>query len=300
MSNMLSNCELTFWNSERTDPPTVDAVRSHLSANGLNPQRAPDVSESTAFRRACDSFRSKELTVRPFVRKADSVLCCQFDKEIQDEGRLSRQLIAVHSLVVGEIAVTIECDRGTHVYGIEEAYMVARNHYTSNDVSKVIQAILDKDGLGAYTPKKNGGVYFVPVKPEAADLLTRIERFASALSVRFLRYQIPDTGVQREEIADAIGQSFADEITTHAEAIAEYSDGTKLGVIENRRTAIQATDASMNRLRTLMGGRYNHCRDQMRELLLQLAEVEKAIVASQNESANQIPEPAGRRILVDA
>jgi hypothetical protein len=107
---------------------------------------------------------------------------------------------------------------------LQEGFRQTSVTYTWADVSKVIQAILTKDGLGAYSPRKAGGVYFAPVNPAATDLLDRIERFATALGVRFLRYQVPDTDAQRAEIADAISAGVMVEINAHADAIGGYSE----------------------------------------------------------------------------
>ena len=126
-----------------------------------------------------------------------------------------------------------------------------RTHYTGADLSKVIQAILTEDGLGAFQPRKGGGVYFVPVKPEAADLLDRIAKFAEAVQVRFLTYTVPDTAAQRQEIAEAIAVAFFAEVAQHAECVVGYDLTTKGGIIENRKEAIEATMKQMDKLRGL-------------------------------------------------
>src|SRR5262249_38255260 len=132
---------------------------------------------------------------------------------------------------------------------------------------------------------------------EAADLLTLIERFATAVSVRFLTYTVPYTAAQREEIADAIAQSYRDDINTHAEAIATYTHETRLGTISNRREAIQVTYEHMGRLRNLMNGRYESLRQQMADLLNKLRNLETEIETRAEQAAHEQQQAGGRRIV---
>ena len=78
--------------------------------------------------------------------------------------------------------------------------------------------------------------------------------------MRFLVYAVPDTSAQREEIADAIAQSYRDEISQHRDAIKDYTWETKTFVFTNRHEAIKATAAHMEKLRGLMNGRYDEFR----------------------------------------
>lgn len=296
--SVLTNVELCFWNLDKGEPPSIDMVRARLTENHLNPERAVSTAEATAFRRAASAVSSKEVVTRCFTRKADSVLVVQIDSEVQDEGRLHRRFVAQYALTpIDDSPSMPELIAGNHVDGFIEAFDHATTHYVWGDVSKIIQEILKNDGLGAYSPKKNGGVYYVPVSPASPELLNRIGRFTDALHVHFLRHQVPDLTAHREEIAEAIAQAYLDEIASHAESIAGYSEDTRPGVLENRRTAIQATDASMQRVRNLMNGRFAIARESMRELLAKLAEIEARIEAKTTQG-QQEARIGGRRNIV--
>jgi hypothetical protein len=289
--SVLANVELCFWNLDAGDPPRVSVVRERLADHDLNPERAPDVAPATAFRRAVEAARSKEVLARVYTRQTDSLLCAQLDLERQEGHGLQRRRLAIYQLEEGVVRLV----EGAEQDGLHDNYAAARATYTWADVSKVIQAILLKDGLGAYSPRKSGGVYFVPVKPEAADLLARIERFAGSLGVRFLRYQVPDTEAQRHEIADAIAHSFEDELAAHEAAIAGYTPETRPGVVQNRRLAVAQTAALMERLQPLLvpggiHGRVAQLLVKVHQLGVQLDAVEAAIAA-------YAPAPRGRRIV---
>lgn len=242
---VLSNVEIALWNLGRANPPVTQA-REQLSAASLDPARAEDVPESTAFRRAVDSLKEKDVLGRIWTRKADSLLCAQLDREHEEEGELRREQLGIYALRDGRPQI----ERGRALPELDAAYQHALDTYTGADVSRVLKAVLEKDGYGAYSLRP--GVYVCPVNPTATDLLDRLERFASSLSVRFLRYQIPDTGAQRGEIADAIQASLAADLDAHAEAIAAYSSETKPGHLDNRADGITHTQEIISRLSHLI------------------------------------------------
>lgn len=280
----LPNVSLVFWNLDVKTPPHLDAVRAALTENGLDQTRAAEIPSTTAFQRAASATKSKTIEAKTFTSKESGRPRCQIEELTEQDGRLRRSFIGQWEL--DETTDTPRIIAGTPSDDFRASFENAKTHYAGADISKVIQNILTKDGLGAYSPRKNGGVYFVPVAPTAADLLQKIERFADALSVRFLVYAVPDTSSQREEIADAIAAHFLDSIAAHANAIAGYNAETRPGIIENRRAAIQQTDTDMAKLRPLMNGRFATCRDEMRRLLARLSELDAAIVAETERQAN--------------
>jgi hypothetical protein len=235
--------------------------------------------------------RTKDILARVYTRKADSLLCAQMDLERQEGGGLERRRLAIYQLQDGEVRLV----EGTDQDGLCNHYAAARNTYTWADVSKVIQSILLKDGLGAYSPRKNGGVYFIPVKPEAVDLLDRIEGFASSLGVRFLRYQIPDTDAQRHEIADAIAHFFEEELAAHETAISTYTQETRPGVVQNRRQALAQTAAMMERLQPLLI--HGQIHNRLAQLLVQVHQLGVMLDTVDAAIAAYVPAPRGRRVI---
>lgn len=281
----LPNISLVFWNLDVKEPPHVDTVRDALRSNGLPEERAADIAPSTAFSRAAQTFKTKETEAKTYTSKETGRPRAQLDTLTEEDGRLRRAFLASFELDEDETPRHVA---GASVDTFENAFNMARTHYTGADISKTIQAILKDDGLGAYSPRKNGGVYFVPVAPTAADLLSRIEKFAAALSVRFLVYSVPDTDSQRAEIADAICDAFGQEIDQHASAAAEYTTATRPGILENRRTSIQATYEAMGRLRNLMNGRYSLLQDRLRDALKRIHDIETARAAEEDAERERI------------
>lgn len=291
----LQGIYLTLWNLDVKDQPTISQVRAHLEANGLNPERAEDVPASTALRRAASELKTKESDVKVFTSKKTDRLRAQFDALIEnEEGQIRRKFVALYELS--------ENDRPEYVGGevlseIPAAFDKALTTYTGADLSRVIQNILKEDGLGSYSPRKGGGVYFVPVKPEAQDLLQRIERFAQAVQVRFLTYSIPDTQAQRAEIAEAIADAYANQVGEHGAAIAEYTPETREHIFANRREALQATRKALDSVALFLNGRYASLCQDLEDLNVKLTNAENARKAQQDYEANQNRAQGRRRIV---
>jgi len=285
--SVLSNVELIFWNLGESAPDVYQA-RASLAAADLNHNHAENVPPSTAFRRAAKALAGKDTLARFWTRKSDGVLCVQIDSERENgDGRLHRDTLAVYALC-GDLPQLVN---GMPIDNMAEAYQAATRQYTGGDVSKIIQDILTKDGLGAYSPRKTGGVYFVPTDRGAPHLLPRVEQFAEAVGIRLLRYQIPDTGAQRDEIAQAVADSINLDLDGHGEAIAAYTTDTKAGHVANRREAINSTEALIERLAHLLGAKTFDLRSRIADLRAKLDDL-----AQEMESARQTSAP-GRRIV---
>lgn len=283
----LSGVELCFWNLEKA-ASTVAHAKSALSANGLNPDRAEPVPDATAFRRAVNKMASgKETLVRFWTRKKDSALCAQIDHEAENgDGKLSRKFKARCVMTVAEDgAINFDVDGDASDNELRTAQYDATQTYIGGDISKIIQEIVTKDGLGAYSPRKNGGVYFVPVKPDAQDLLDKIEAFSKAVGVRFLRYEIPDTGEQRAEVAQAVADSLNADLDAHGQAIAEYAETTKLAVLDKRAEAINYTRDMVQKLWTLIPVQAGDLNSRIEDLRAKLADARSAAEAAKEKAA---------------
>jgi hypothetical protein len=285
---------LAFWNLDVRDQPTVEAVRESLVANRLEPARAQDIPASTAMRRAADLLKSKTIEARTWTCQKTDRTRTQIDELVEHDGQLKRVFVGQYELD--------EHDCPRHVAGAEQALFLpafeeAAGHYTGADLSRVIKSILDKDGLGAYSPRKGGAVYFVPIKPEAADLLERITRFAASVQVNFLTYEVDDTAGQRTEIASAIANTYQAEIDTHTKAINDYNLETKPGIVDNRREALKSTGSAMARLQGLMNGRYEAFRDTLATLEAKLLKIDTDRAANEAAVSHQ-QRTGGRRRIV--
>lgn len=290
-SQTLSNVELVFWNLGGDQARSVATARHALSVNGLNVDRAEYVPDSTAFRRAVKHFADgKETLVRFWTRKTDSVLCAQIDRENENgDGKLHREYRGRAELHSEGVIDYVGDGNGL---ALSTQFEEAKRNYTGADISKVLMDVITKDGLGAYSPRKNGGVYFVPVRPDAQDLLDRIGNFCNAMGVRFLRYQIPDTGEQRAEVAQAVADSLGMDLEAHAAAIAAYTPDTKLGHLDNRAEAIAYTASMVTKLWHLIPSQATDLNARIAKLREDLGKARATIEAQLAAKA-----PARRRIV---
>ena len=234
--NTLRDVELAMWTPEpESKPPMVSEVRNALRNYDFDAAHAADVPHTTAFRRAVKAEESKDIKATLW----------------KDKGRVHAQLdrlTPAGEVVKRDLVATYEAgDR----YGLSIDEFA--EFYTWADVSKVIQAVLAKDGLGAFSPKKNGGVYFVPTI--GSHVLDRLQAACAQFGLRLLRYGIPDNSIQRDEIAAAIHAALLADIELHAQAIAAYDVDTKPIVLTERRERLTAVTAQIDRLANHLNGR---------------------------------------------
>jgi hypothetical protein len=276
LMSLLNNVELVMYTPmQDATPPTVAHMRDALAHHGFKRERADDVPDSTAFRRAVKNKEDKEHKATVWQ---NGKLRGQLDRlEPQDDGTIRRVWIGKWSMDENGFV-----DGGLEVAPFRERYVWA-------DISGIIQEILKRDGLGAYTPRRAGGIYFVPVSN--ADLLDRLEQCCSSIGLSLLRYQVPDTSAQRSEVADAIATSLLADCDAHAEAIAGYSpETTKGGIVANRLEAVSQTGALANRLTPHLGDRAAPIFERIVALVAQANAVAAAIQAYR-------PVSGGRRIV---
>ena len=273
--SVIRNVELVMW-STRGEPPTVADVRAALQQYGFSAERAEDIPETTAFRRA---VKAKEVKQESRVTVWDNGrIHAQLDRLIQDGDRIRREFVESWKMA----------EDGT-VIGSPLDVAERRLNYIWSDVGSVIRQVLDKDSLGAYTPRKAGGVYFVPVRSK--DFLDRLENVCRSIGLLFLRYQIPDTEEQRSEVADAVFQNLTLEIDAHEVAVKSYAhDRTPAGFVRNRDDSIAATVSLIGRLAEHLGGRATALTERCAALRKQCEEMVAAIESYR-------PVSSGRRIV---
>jgi hypothetical protein len=275
----LSGVELATWTSEG-DPPTVVATREALAAAGFDRAFAEDVPTSTAFRRAAAALaEGKDRKVSTYSK--DEITYAQLDalSVCETDGRIMRQRIGGWKL---------EGEDVTALTGDDLDIGPALASYTWGDVTSILRAVMEKDGAGSYALKRNGGVYVVP--SGAADFLSRLESFASAVNLRFLRFLIPSQDKYRAEVSEAIANQVYADLDQHAEAIGSYSDSTKLGVMDNRHDAIVQTEALLQRVSPWLSATADLAlRERIGRIDMQLAAA-RAVAEAHRPAAN------GRRI----
>lgn len=289
---ILSNVRLVYWaldgGDDGIDVSIVDA-KSYLESASLKRDRAEEIAESTAFRRAVAKVTGKvpgtERTLFPrfWTRKTDGMLTVKIMQQEQNEsGKLDVSDYAEYELTEQSGVRQINGPNDQYVR-LRASYNHATNHYNASDVTKIIQKVLVEDGLGAYPCKPNGGVYFVPLRPGAEDMLTKLTNFCRDCGTRFLTYDVPDIASQREEIAAAAFRSITSDLDIHATAIVAYGAETKKGILENRRTSLTATAELVTSLSSLLNGKATELQARITELRGMVDAKEKLI----NEAKKQ-------------
>ena len=253
MAELMNNVELVMWNLGEGDPPTVTSVRNSLEQSGLSRSHAADIPLSTAFRRACDELRSDNTQI--LIRKIDDDLHCQVNNLLSDGKRLRAEIVGLYRCHSTRQIRAVDYDSDTELASKLQLLMEERLvRYQWGDLSKVVQDVVTKCGLGAYSPRRSGGVYFIPINPSCPMLLDQIESFSNRVGIRFLRYSVPDSAAQRQEIMDAIAAGMEQEIDTHRQAITEYNNPTT-SILDKRLAAIETTKVLVNRLTEHLGSR---------------------------------------------
>ena len=280
--SVLTNVELVMWSPvPNTAPPTRRQAQQALMTESFDPARAFEIAGTTAFRRAVKCKESK--TLKATVWGKSPTVHAQLDRLVEDPSseRIRREFVANWNYAE---------ERTPPIEGTQslEEFELCRIQYTWGDLTQVVQTILTQDGLGAYTPRRAGGVYFVPVR--SLELLDRLERACRVMGLNLLRYQVPDTEAQRAEVSDAIVAGLSAEIDAHQEAIEGYNvDSTPAGFVERRREAITQTAGLVTRVGGFLNGHAVELQDRLTALDLRCAE----LITSINQSR---PTGGGRHV----
>lgn len=278
MVQVMTNVELCLWNAGEGDPPSVRSVRDALERAGLSTTHAEDIPTTTAFRRACDSLRKKDRLIRVF--KKDGDLHAQFDNEMLTGNKLQRTVMGVYRCHPTNRILGINTDDDQDLESeLQGNFNISLYTYEWGDVSTVIQSVISKCGLGAYSPRKSGGIYFIPANPDRPALLDQIERFCEYVDIRFLRYVVPDTETQRSEIMDAVSAGIEQDVIAHETAIAEYTDASS-AILEKRKNAIDSSLHLLRKLQGLLGARYDALFDRLTDAKERVAEMKTALTGT--------------------
>ena len=293
----LNNVELVMLRLPKCDETPINRVADLLEMHGFSRDRAETIPSTTAFRRAVAKMRdgAENLAAYCWTAKADKVLRGQLDSITETPNGIVRErLCAWHLAESGP-----ETD-----YGVEELmshYDAALSHYTRADIGAIVRRVIDTDGLGAYNPKDEDGcvkgVYFVPVRPDAQDFLTRLEAFSSSVGLRLLRYSIPDTDAQKQEIAGAIASSLWVDLHDQIESIKQYSSDTREGILDNRAAMLDAAESNAERMRDWLGTNIGRIRTALANARTELDAARQRIIDAQ--AAIHVP-TGGRRIVMSA
>lgn len=291
----IERVKLVMWNTplakEVAFRPTIEATRRKLRESDLPDTYADDISDTTAFRRAADQCRAPDIQSRCF-KGADGELYVQIDKLTPESDAESAKLrqtnkgVWKHS-VNGPQRVRGFDQQTDDLLTLE--YNTAKTTYEYSDIGRMLMQIITKEGLGIYSPRRAGGVYFVPTDDSCLTLIDRLNTFCNSLDVRLLVYSIPDTETQRHEIAEAIAAGIAVEVAQHREAIEAYQPMTRMETFANRRFLMSQTGLLAVRLSQYLNGHMGVIGDA-------LGALEKRIQALEAEAANMV-QNTGRRVM---
>lgn len=238
----LEGIELVMWSPENgAEPPMVSAVREALTNAGLNPERAEGIAVTTAFRRAVKALETEKS--RAVIWDVDHTLYGILEEVVPDGESLRRTEVNRWKMFADVIVGDRDVLRADY----------HRACYTWADVSVAIQRILKKDALGAYSPRRSGGIYFVPSADKT--ITERLERAMSTIGLRFLRYEVPDTESQRNEVREAICDNLSRDLKDHEDAIAAYTGDTMELTVNNRREKLAEFESMIRSLSAHLNGR---------------------------------------------
>lgn len=290
----LQGVELALWNmppaKEQEFRPSIESTRRMLRDAEIPDRYAEDIPDTTAFRRAADQCRAPDIEARCF-KHDDGNLYVQIDQlapeSDSESARLRRTTKGVwkHTLA-GPVRVRGYDSATNEMLTLE--YDTAKSTYEYADIGRMLMQILIKEGLGIYSPRKAGGIYFVPTDAACRNLLNRVELFCQSMHVDLLRYAVPDTEAQRHAIGDAIAAGISVDVAAHKESIEAYSVTTRPESFANRRNLMAQTAQLLIRLSTYLNG-------HAVEFGRQLDELEQSLKTIEAEQAAHVP--SGRRVL---
>lgn len=305
MAETLSNVELLMCAPQKGEnPPTVGAMKRSLAERGFPEDLAGEIPVTTAFRRAVQAVKAAyeqaaedgtKLTIKATCAEGkDRKTFGQIEQVIADENGISRKKIAVWTMTVSEDGQP-ELS-GPDLDRLNLSYH--RSTYTWADLTGIAREAMKKHLAGSYSPRPNGGVWFVPIP--SREQIDRLDRAFSNVGFNLLRYAVPDTNAQKEEIARSIHDHFATELDEHRAAIEAYLPETRPGVMANRREAIAATAQAIQRVAHLLNGRLQ---DLSAKTAACFEALNAKLAAAQQQQAAAAPvasQPTGGRRILSA
>lgn len=254
----IENVYLCYWNRlKNADKPTVNAVKSALIQNGFSADFAEPIPRPVALTRVVSEMTGKQKdgdTIKLVTHGDGSGKIWELRRVSKDgdSGRLRMEYVASWTLL--DDGDVFAFDNSPN---ISTAVSNTEQMYEWGDVTKIIHAIIDKHGTGAYMLKENGGVYCIPTIG-CEDLLQRLDKALQDVGIDMTIAPFMENDKSRERVNSAIRDGILAECESHQNALngtgsqAGYSETTKPGVIENRIAAIDATISTVERLTELI------------------------------------------------
>lgn len=281
--NFLIDIELVIWGPRSgSEPPSVADMRFAMSQNGFRAELAEDVPVTTAFRRSVHEREGKDgdgnKIKASFLENGQLRGQLDLKRLDQDTHRIRTEFMEGWTLARDKDGSDWDVEGTGDRVTFKDRVRHHIAHYTFADCSQIIQEILKTYGVGAYALRRSGGVYVVPTN--GRDMLDRLGRMCDAIGVNLLRYDIPDVRAQRDEIEAAVLDSLTNDCNEHQAALDSYTpEGTKLGVIENRREAIEKTRTLAGRLQQHLGDKYAQIVERIAGLLTRVEQAKAASAA---------------------
>jgi hypothetical protein len=307
---MLNNVELVMFSTfkkekgeEALPPPLVAEMRAALQANGFDPARAEDIPYSSAFRRAVEDAKKGIETENKLkvtcVEGEEGTVYGQIDELAADPEtrRINRTRVAGWILTASTNEAKAKVYNVETTEGGEPLDMVTHTTtYAWADLTAIAREIMKTDCMGSYSPKSNGGVYFVPVPDR--EFLDRLQAAFAACNFNVLRFGVPDSAAERAHVSSTVAEQIAADLAEHEAAIAAYTPETKAGHITNRRDAVTASAEMLTRISgTLYLG---EAKDRLTARIQAIyASIEEKLSAATEAKAAAAPagQPGQRRIL---
>ena len=222
--------EIVTWDVGSAKGITYSDVMNALSASGLDPDSASELSPRNAFSRAC-----KELKKQRVIRKLDDqtdVIKFQFTTENLHQNKFEYDYEA--SLELNKHTGIIYCpesvDLAQHAQDLLNEALVNR---TAADVTRLVQKLFGKNGdLFPINPHK-GVAYFVP--NQFKEFTSKIEQFMETLGGKIWRFPVPKgTSSGDSAVRDAVKNGIRQMIQDLVDTCNGWTDTTRDSTMHNR------------------------------------------------------------------
>lgn len=237
METPLLHGEIVTWGKFRIAELTIKDVRTALEVNGLPLDVAHDLSNKSAFGRACKDLKKDRQIDK--LKHEGGIYSFQLTQRAMQDGKLEfvfETIVTLH----GETG-KIECENTGIRLLAEELFKQAMIRRTAQDVTRACQKLFaTKAELWPINPEK-GVAYFVP--NSFREFTAKVEGFVSALGGKLSRFPVPrGTPEGDASVKDAFESRMKadiDELTSIVESFDETTRDSTMESIAARYQAVQ-------------------------------------------------------------
>jgi hypothetical protein len=240
-------------------------MQDAMTKAGLNPDAAHELTTRSAFSRACKDLKKERAIDKLHIDKGGIAKFQFTTKKKADDGTIEYDFECLVELDCDTGAIT--CQNDELAKQAQELLAYAMQMRTAQDISRLVQALFEKNAdLYPINPRK-GVAYFVP--EHHREFTARIDQFLQGVNGVLWRFPVPSgTAIGNASVRDAVESGLSVLLGELDEAVQSWDDTTRTSTMEKAAEKYQAIAFKIECHKELL--------NEKQEILMQRLEQAKA------------------------